>query len=227
MGNLLIAALAELRGDFVEAVRLSGELLGARGTVLPSTLQPIQLMARKAADVRVMGERNLCRVPGRVLEVMLVPERPMPSPGLLDAIRDADLVTVGPGSLYSSVLPNLLVDGVAQAMRETRALRVLVANLMTQPGETDGMDGAEHVRALVEHAGPVLDAALVNARPLDPELVARYARKGSIPVAVDRRALLEVGVAPVEADLLREGPRIRHDSGKVARCLMKLAISGL
>jgi uncharacterized cofD-like protein len=227
MGNLLIAALAELKGDFLEAVRVSGQLLGSKGQVLPCTVSPVQLVARKADGVEVVGERNVVRVPGRVREVALVPERPPPSEGLLDALRAADLITIGPGSLYSSVLPNLLVDGVAQALHETRALKVLVSNLMTQPGETDGMDCLDHVTAVQEHAGPVLDAVLVNLRPIRPEALERYARKGSQPVTVDRRRLLQAGVAPVEADLLKEGPRVRHDSGKVARCLLKMARSGL
>lgn len=227
VGNLLIAALAELKGDFLEAVRLSGQMLGARGRVLPSTLAPVQLVARMDDSTEVVGERNICRAHGRVQRVSLSPRSPPPADGLLEALYQADLVTIGPGSLYSSVLPNLLVDGVAQALRETRALKVMVANLMTQPGETDGMDALDHVRAILDHVGPVLDAVLVNVTPPGEETVRRYARKGAFPVAVDRRALIAAGVVPVEADLLKEGSRIRHDSGKVARCLLKMARTGL
>jgi len=227
VGNLMLAALAEVTGDFTEAVRVLGELLGARGRVLPSTLDQVELVAHKCEGVRIVGERNLASMPGRVQAVSLMPERPRPVPGLLEAIRGADLVTLGPGSLYSSVLPNLMVEGVAQALRETTALRVLVCNLMTQPGETDGMDCAAHVRALIDHAGPVIDAVLVNARQPEPDLLEGYERGGSAPVTVDRRALLELGVAPVEADLIMDGPRIRHDGGKVARCLLRLATHGL
>lgn len=227
VGNLMLAALAEVTGDFTEAVRVLGELLGARGRVLPSTLDPVELVATKCEGVRIVGERNLARTPGRVQSVSLLPERPRPVPGLLEAIRGADLVTLGPGSLFSSALPNLMVEGVAQALRETSALRVLVGNLMTQPGETDGMDCAAHVRALLDHVGPVIDAVLVNATLPQAERLAGYASEGSAPVTVDRRALLELGVAPVEADLLMGGPRIRHDGGKVARCLLSLATHGL
>jgi uncharacterized cofD-like protein len=227
LGNLLITALAQLKGDFLEAVRLSGELLGSKGNVLPCTLDEVHLVAQKADGVEVVGERNLGRIPGRVHHVALSPARPRPVDGLIEAIRNADLITVGPGSLYSSVLPNLLVDGVAQAMRETRALKVMVSNLMTQPGETDGMSCSDHVQAIIDHAGPVLDAVLVNIRQIPPEAMARYAKKGSAPVTVDRRALLRLGVAPVEADLLKEGPRVRHAGNKVARCLLKMARSGL
>jgi uncharacterized cofD-like protein len=125
------------------------------------------------------------------------------------------------------VLPNLLVDGVAQALRETPALKVLVANLMTQPGETDGMDCVAHARAVIEHVGPVIDVVLINGRRPAGEQLSQYARKEQYPVEVDRRGLIELGVIPVEADLLRVGRRVRHDSRKVARCLLQLARRGL
>jgi uncharacterized cofD-like protein len=227
VGNLLIAALAELKGDFLEAVRLSGQMLGAKGQVLPSTLAHVQLVAQMEDLTEVVGERAITRANGRVRRVSLSPRSPPPSDGLIEALHAADLITIGPGSLYSSVLPNLLVDGVARALKETRALKVMVANLMTQPGETDGMDCLDHVRAVLDHVGPVLDAVLVNAKAPEPEAMRRYARRGAFPVTVDRRALISAGVIPIEADLLKEGSKIRHDSRKVARCLLKMARSGL
>lgn len=227
VGNILLAALAELRGDFMEAIEVSERLLGARGRVLPCTLAPTQLVADLADSTRIVGERNIARARSRVCRVSLSPQLPAPSTGVLEAIASADLITIGPGSLYSSVLPNLLVDGVAQALRETRALKVLIANLMTQPGETDGMDAVDHVRAVTEHVGPVVDVVLINGRPPRPERLDWYARKGQHPVAADRRKLIELGVIPFEADLLKDAERIRHDSGKVARCLLTLARNGL
>lgn len=227
VGNLLIAALAELKGDFLEAVRLSAKLLNARGTVLPSTLEPVQLVARMDDGRTVIGERKIARAGHRVKRVSLSPRSPPPAKGILEAIQTADLITIGPGSLYSSVLPNLLVDGVAKALAETRALKVMVANLMTQPGETEGMDCLDHVKAVHDHVGPILDVVLVNATAPSQELLAQYAAKGGFPVKADRRKLIEFGVVPVEADLLKQGRRIRHDARKLARCLMKLARSGL
>jgi len=228
VGNLMIAALTELKGgDFLEAVRLSGRLLGSRGKVLPSTLSSVQLVAKMQDGSVVVGERNIVRSGGRVVQVSLTPAFPPPSEGTLEAIGHADLIAIGPGSLYSSVLPNLLVGGVARALSETRALKVLIANLMTQPGETDGMDCLDHVRAVQAHVGPVLDVVLVNrAEPPGP-LRQWYNARGSQPVTVDRRALIGCGVVPVEAELIKPGRRIRHDPGKVARCLVKLARSGL
>ncbi|HZI09618.1 MAG TPA: gluconeogenesis factor YvcK family protein [Myxococcus sp.] len=227
VGNLLIAALAELKGDFLEAVRVSEELLGVKGRVLPSTLSPVQLVARMEDATEVVGERNISRAHGRIKNVLLSPRSPPPVDGLLEAIYTADLIAIGPGSLYSSLMPNLLVDGVARALCETRALKVMVSNLMTQPGETDNMDCLDHVRAVIDHVGPVLDAVLVNGTTPSEEASKRYALKGQFPVQVDRRAIISAGVIPVEADLLKEGPRIRHDSRKVARCLLKMARSGL
>lgn len=227
VGNVLIAALSELKGDFLEAVRVSGELLGARGRVLPCTLSPVQLVAQMADNTEIIGERNIVRAHGRVRKVSLSPRSPPPSEGLLEAIYEADLIAIGPGSLYSSVLPNLLVDGVAQALKETRALKVLVANLMTQPGETDGMDCLDHVRAIVDHVGPVLDVVLINGTMPEDDAIRRYKLKGAYAVPCSRRDIIKAGVVPVEADLLKEGSKIRHDSRKVARCLLKMARSGL
>jgi uncharacterized cofD-like protein len=227
VGNLLLTALTELKGDFLEAVRLSGQLLGIKGQVLPSTLAPVQLVARMEDSTEVVGESNICRAHGRIQRVLLSPQAPPPVDGLLESIHSADLIVIGPGSLYSSVMPNLLVAGVAQALRESRALKVMVSNLMTQPGETDGMDCLAHVRAVIDHVGPVLDAVLINGTAPSEEAARCYARKGQFPVTVDRRALISAGVVPVVADLLKDGPRVRHDSRKVTRCLLKMARSGL
>ena len=227
VGNLLITAMAELKGDFLEAVKASAALLGARGTVLPSTLAPVELVAYKADGACVVGERNLARAQGRVLRIDLRPKSPPAVDDAVEAIAGADLISIGPGSLYSSVLPNLLVDGIATALRQTTALKVWIANLMTQPGETDGMDGADHLHALIDHAGPVVDLALINASPAPPLAVERYARRGSQPVLFDRAAMVKAGVVALELDLLRDGHLIRHDGRKVARRLLRLARCGL
>jgi len=223
LGNLLLAALTELQGDFLEAVRLTAQLVEARGTVLPSTLEPVHLLAELVDGRRLVGQRNLAHVSARVQRVSLHPSRPAASAGVLEAIARADLVTLGPGSLYSSVIPNLLVDGVADALRATHAKRVLVANLMTQPGETTGLDAVDHVRAVLDHAGPVVDVVLLNSTPLPPAAVERYLGQGAEPVRVELDRLRSLGVAPVQADLLRTGPRIRHDARKLARTLLGIA----
>jgi uncharacterized cofD-like protein len=226
VGNLLITAMAELKGDFLEAIKSSAHLLGVRGTVLPCTLSPVELVAYKAGEACVAGERNLGRVPGRVVRVGLRPKAPPALDAALEAIESADLISIGPGSLYSSILPNLLVDGIARALKRTRALKVLISNLMTQPGETDGMDCADHLRAVIDHVGPMIDVVLVNGTPLDPQIVQRYAGRGSEPVLFDRASVVRAGVIPLEADLLKEGAQIRHDGRKLARRLNRIARCG-
>lgn len=227
VGNLMIAALAELKGDFLEAVRVSGMLLGARGTVLPSTLEPVQLVAEMADETRLVGERKIATARKQVRRISLCPRRPPPSQGVIEAINAADLITIGPGSLYSSVMPNLLVDGVSDALQHSRALKVMVANLMTQPGETDGMTAADHVRAVIDHVGHVVDVVLINCARPSSDVAERYADQGAQSVRYDRRELLDLGVVPLEVDVLRSGKKIRHDPGKLARVLLKLARSGL
>jgi uncharacterized cofD-like protein len=222
VGNLVLAALTEMHGDFLQAIRSASRLLDTRGTVLPSTVDTVQLVAELEDGRRVVGERHLVREGTRVRRVFLHPSRPAPADGVLEAIAAADLVTLGPGSLYSSVLPNLLVDGVAEALQTTRARRVLVANLMTEPGETAGMGAVDHVRALLEHAGPVVDVALLNSAPLDATRLCRYARTGAEPVSTDLERIRALGVVPVEADLLKAGRRLRHDATKLGKALLSV-----
>jgi uncharacterized cofD-like protein len=144
----------------------------------------------------------------------------------VDAILDADLVVLGPGSLYSSVVATLLCGGVPEALAATSAIRVLVVNLFTQPGETDGYGAADHVRAIEHHVGRVVDAVLVHAAPFAPAMVAAYAAQGSHPVAPGREALRALGVASFEADLLGEGDPARHDPAKLAAALLAVAGAG-
>ncbi|HZW90008.1 MAG TPA: gluconeogenesis factor YvcK family protein [Myxococcaceae bacterium] len=222
LGNLVLAALTEMHGDFLQAIRSASRLLDARGTVLPCTIDPVQLVAELEDGRRVVGERHLARAQGRIRRVLLHPARPSAAEGVLEAIASADLVTLGPGSLYSSVLPNLLVDGVADALQATRGRRVLVANLMTEPGETAGMGAVDHVRAVLEHAGPVVDVVLLNSEPLDATLLDRYARTGAEPVRTDLERIRALGVVPVEADLLRIGRHLRHDARKLGKALISV-----
>jgi uncharacterized cofD-like protein len=223
VGNLMLTALSELRGDFLGAVRFAGLLLGARGRVLPSTLRPVQLVAELADGRRIVGEKEIVRARGRVKRLELTPSQPPPAPGVLSALENADVVVIGPGSLYSSLLPNLLIGGVAEALQNSRALKVLVLNLMTQPGETEGYSAAEHVEALLAHAGPVVDCVLVNDSSLPSDLLARYAQRGSEPVGVDVMALRKLGVSVVRAPLSAGGNLIRHQSRKLGHSVVRLA----
>jgi len=226
LGNLFLSALHSLEGDFLGAIRRAESLLQCAGRVLPATLEPVQLLGVLEDGSEIRGEHNFDRPRSTTISrVELLPRAPRATPGVLEAIRAADVVVLGPGSLYTSVIPNLLVRGVAEALRETSALRVLVQNLMTQPGETDGLDAAGHVRAVQAHAGDVIDVLLVE--PLDdlpPALRAGYAARGQRPVFYERRAVAALGVLPLEADLLARGRRVRHDPEKAAAAVLGIAL---
>jgi len=223
VGNLVIGALSQLRGDFLDAVRVAGNLLGARGRVLPSTLRRVQLVADLDDGRRIVGEQAITQAGRRIERLVLDPPSPPPAPGVLTAIELADVVVLGPGSLYSSILPNLLVGGVAEALARSRALKVLVLNLMTQPGETDGYGAADHVQALHEHVGPLLSCVLAHAGEHAPAQVARYAKEGAHPVTVDGNRLEALGVHLVQADIAARSARVRHDARKLAAWILRLA----
>ncbi|AKU90658.1 gluconeogenesis factor YvcK family protein [Vulgatibacter incomptus] len=226
LGNLLITALTSLEGDFLSAVERAGRMLGCQGRILPATLEPVHLIGRLSDGSRIVGERTFDRRRSSPIErVELAPGAPPASPGVLEAIRQADAIVLGPGSLYSSVISNLLVAGVADAIRQSSAVRILVQNLMTQPGETDDLDAAGHVRAVLRHAGDVADFLLVDRGRSHPrELLDRYARRGQVPVVLDESLVLSQGVIPIGAELAAKRGRIRHDPDKVAAAVLGLVL---
>jgi uncharacterized cofD-like protein len=222
VGNLVLTALAQQLGDFSAAVQAAGELLGAQGRVLPATDRSVELVATLDDGRVIRGESAIAAARGRVGRLALGSPAPAPQ-AALDAIAEADLVVLGPGSLYSSIIATLLVDGMAEALAAARGARVLVVNLFTQPGETDGYDAADHVRAIERHVGPVVDAVLVHGPSLSPSLVDAYAAQGSHPVPVAREALEAMGVVAVEANLLaHDGESARHDAAQVAAALTRI-----
>ena len=223
VGNLVLAALAQRLGDFGEAVEAARRLLGARGRVWPSTTRRAELVATLADGRVVRGETAIAAARGRVARLAL--ERPVPaSPEARRAVAEADLVVLGPGSLYSSIIAALLPDGMAEALAACRGRRVLVMNLVTQPGETDGYDAADHLRAIHRHAGPVVDVVLAHGRPLPERLVSAYAAEGARPVSCDREALAGLGVSTVAIDALVPGAKARHDRRKLAAALLDIAL---
>jgi uncharacterized cofD-like protein len=224
-GNLFLAALTSLTGDFSEAVRLSSEILATRGHIYPATAANIELQALMDDGTRVCGETKITASKCRVEELFLVPPAPEPLPQTLEAIARADLITVGPGSLFTSLIPNLLVSGIPEAIRESPAIKVYVCNLMTQANESLGRTAADHIRALYDHAGgPIFYYALINQRPASDELKAKYALEGASQIVVDLEAIESLGVCPVLADYLFEDGVARHDTDRVARDLLDLVI---
>ena len=223
-GNLFLAALTSLTGDFGEAVRLSSEILATRGHIFPATTANIELEALMQDGTRVRGETKITASKGRIEELFLVPADPDPMPQTLEAIANADLITLGPGSLFTSLIPNLLVRGIADAIRDSHAIKVFVCNLMTQANESLGRTAADHIRALNEHADcQLFDYALINRTPASPDLKAKYALEGASQIVADLEAIEALGVCPVLGDYLYEDNVARHNTERVAEDLLQVA----
>jgi len=223
-GNLFLAALTSITGDFSEAVRLSSEILVTRGHIYPATTSNVELEALMEDGTRVRGETKITASKGRIRELFLVPPDVEPLPQTLEAIAQADLITIGPGSLFTSLIPNLLVRGISQAIAASSAIKVYICNLMTQANESLGRTAADHIRALQGHAqNRIFDYALLNERPASPQLKAKYALEGATQVVADVDAIQQLGVTPLLGDYLDEGEVARHATDRIARDLMRLA----
>jgi uncharacterized cofD-like protein len=215
-GNLFLAAMTGVTGNFDEAIKVSSRVLNVKGRVLPSTLAVARLCA-KMADGRVIeGETNITEARGAIEQVYLDPPFAAPLDEVITAIRDADAIVLGPGSLYTSIMPNLLVDRIGREIEAASAVKIYVCNVMTQPGETDGYTASEHVRVLLRGAGAnVCDVAVVNDE-LPRKLREAYAEEGQLPVVVDEDALRKLGVRVVRANVISETDTVRHDSDRLA-----------
>ena len=222
-GNLFLAALTSITGDFAEAVRLSAEILLTRGHIYPSTTANVELEALMEDGTRVRGETRITASKGKIRELFLIPPDAQPLPQTLDAIANAHLITIGPGSLFTSLIPNLLVRGIPKAIVESHAVKVFVCNLMTQANESLGLTAADHIRALTAHAGAQLfDYALLNRTPASRDMKAKYALEGASQIVVDLEAIKSLGVCPLLGDYLDEGAVARHATDRVAKDLMAL-----
>jgi uncharacterized cofD-like protein len=222
-GNLFLAALTAITKDFSEAVRLSSEILATRGHIHPATTSNVELEALMEDGSRVRGETKITASKERIQELLLVPPDVEPLPETLDAIANADLITIGPGSLFTSLIPNLLVRGISRAIAQSPAVRVFICNLMTQANESLGRTAADHIRALNKHAGAqMFDYALINIKPASSALKAKYALEGATQVVVDLPAIEGLGVKPLLGNYLDEGDVARHATDRIARDLMQL-----
>ncbi len=223
LGNLLIAALTEITGDFDEAVRQMHEILAIRGRVMPPTTADVTLCAELADGSHVRGELAVTTARD-IRRVYLDPPDP---PALEEAVRavwDADLVVIGPGSLFTSVMPNLLVPDLADALRQTPAVRIYVSNVMTQPGETDGFSAPDHVAVVEQHVGePVFEFVLLNDGRPGKDVLARYEEEGAHFVAPDAPAIAAMGYIPIMRSLVSQDNWARHDPSKLSRALITLA----
>jgi uncharacterized cofD-like protein len=226
-GNLFLTALTNITGDFPAAVQVSAQVLAIRGRIYPSTAQNVTLEAELADGTIVPGETRISRSRKPIARLRLVPRRVRPLAEVVRAIRAADLILVGPGSLYTSILPNLLVPGILKAMASSRALRVYIANLMTQPGETRRYTAADHVRAIYEHTHPGLfDAVVINRASVAPRLLRRYAAQGAEPVDPSYSELEKMGLRCVSGALLREDGKVRHHEQRLTKLLIDSFVRG-
>src|SRR4051812_1386240 len=228
LGNLLLAALTQQTGDFSRAIEQLGSMIGSRGRVLPSTLENVRLRAELESGETINGETQIVCDASPVRRLSLEPSA-RPLPDTLAALVNADGIVVGPGSLYTSVLPNLLVDGVAATIHGVNAVRIYVANLMTEPGETEHYTLDDHLRVIRAHTGfDLFDYILVNRRPIDDEAARLYAAQRSEPVFVERLLRYARGAQLVECDLAVEwgGRKIRHHPRSLARAIRALVAAG-
>jgi uncharacterized cofD-like protein len=223
-GNLFLAALTSLTSDFSEAVRLSSEILLTRGHIYPATTSNIELEALMEDGSRVRGETKITASKGRIQELFLVPPDVDPMPQTLEAIANADLITIGPGSLFTSLIPNLLVKGISQAILDSNAAKVYICNLMTQANESLGLSAADHIHALNRHAqGQLFDYAVLNRTPASTEMKANYATEGACQIVNDLDTIEAMGVIPVLGDYLEEARVARHNFTRAAHDVLELA----
>jgi uncharacterized cofD-like protein len=226
-GNLFLTALTQLTGDFATAIKLSSEVLAIAGQIFPSTASSVVLQAKLEDGSWVSGESLISRSRSPIERISVRPTRPLPLPETLKAIEDADIITFGPGSLYTSVIPNLLVEGIPEAIRRSSALKAYFCNLMWQPGETHRYRASDHVDAINKHAGGnLLDCIIVNTKPIGAPLRKRYAQQEAKPVEVDYDRLNQMGLRVMGEDLLARSDKARHDSHRAASVAIQLALMG-
>ncbi len=222
-GNLFLTALAGITGDFYQAILTAESLLSVRGRILPATLTDVRLVAKGASGRRYQGESAIGQAGETLSELELEPAAPAPFPAALAALSAADLIVLGPGSLYTSILPNLLIPGIRRAVCQSKAKVAVALNLMTQPGETDGMSGQDHLEAIERHVGrELVDVVLLNSTPLPADRLALYEATGSRPVELEAGALKARGITVVATDLLSETGLLRHDPAKLASAVLGL-----
>jgi uncharacterized cofD-like protein len=233
LGNLLLTALTDITGGFDNAILAASEVLAIRGDIYPSTLDDVRLRATLADGTELVGEvaisgSHLGESPAkkpdhaRIMHLAIDPADAKPVGRALEAIAAADMILIGPGSLYTSVIPNLLIKPLADALRRAKALRVYICNVMTQPGETEGYTAEEHLSAVVEHAGLVADVMILNGRRPSEVILETYAAQQQHPVQFDINAIRELGVTPFFGDIIEEGNYVRHDSAALAETVFRL-----
>ena len=225
-GNLFVAALTDITGDFAHAVQLASKILATRGRIYPATTVNATLVAHMEDGSIVRGETNITASKQRIAELVIDPPTAAAMPETLDAIERADLITVGPGSLYTSLITNLLVQGIPSALAQARGIRVFICNLMTQANESLGLSASEHIERIYEHTrAPIFDYAIVNTVPFSPETLARYAAEHAAPIVPDIDRIEKLGVRCIVGDFASEDNVVRHAANRVTSALLALGNS--
>lgn len=233
LGNLLLTALTDIAGGFDNAILAASEVLAIQGDIYPSTLEHVRLRATLADGSELIGEvaisgsllgdrRKAPRPHARIVHLGIDPPDAQPPARSLEALQQADLILIGPGSLYTSVIPNLLIKPITETIRAAKALRVYICNVMTQPGETDGYTAQDHLSAIIEHAGLVVDVMILNGRRPSDAILQAYEAQKQFPVQFDIAAIRELGVTPFFGDIIAEGDFVRHDSRALAETIFRL-----
>jgi uncharacterized cofD-like protein len=226
-GNLFLMALTQIMGDFPDAVRVSSEVLKIAGHIYPSTNANVSLEAVLEDGSTVVGETRISRSKQRIKRIRLSPRRVSPLPAALTAIAEADVITLGPGSLFTSMVPNLLVEGIPAAIRKSLAVKACFVNLMSQPGETTAFRASDHIQTIHRHAGgSFLDYAVVNIRPITSAMKKRYAQEEALPVESDIDAIFKMGLKVMAGKLADLTDKVRHDPAATAAVVVKLAQEG-
>lgn len=223
LGNLLIAAMTEITGDFVAGIKALSRVLAVRGTVLPSATQSIVLSAKLEDGSIVVGESQIPKARKRIEQVMIDPVDVAPVPEAVEALMEADVIVIGPGSLYTSILPNLLVSGISSAIRASKAKKVFVTNVMTQPGETDHFTAADHIDTIHAHVGNGLfQYVIVNNGDIPADVLEVYRRKGQEIVTYDAHRLQSYGYDVIADHIILHETFLRHDAARVSEHIMNL-----
>lgn len=232
-GNLFLAAMNGISENFEEAVRKMSDVLAVTGRVLPVTLEDIRLVAELEDGCIIKGESNIGNHnqvhPGRISRVFIDPPDAKPLDEVIDAVMDADVVVLGPGSLFTSILPNLIIDGVNDAIKRSNAIKIYVCNIMTQPGETDGFDVVDHIRAIEEHCfDGIIDFCIVNKSEIPGDLKERYKLEGAQPVEISPNTLGMLGAEIISGDYFNVFKnKIRHDTRKLSKTIMQLVAENM
>ena len=222
-GNLFITVMTKLTGDFEKAVKESSRVLAIRGQVIPSTLNNVSLVAHYKDGSTIEGEAAIPKKKRPIARVFLKPQESCATPEALKAIAEAQVIILGPGSLYTSVIPNLLIKELERAIAASSALKVYICNVMTQAGETEGYSAFDHIKAIIEHSSPkIIDSCIVNSAKIPKELLEKYSLESSYPVNVELQKIRQAGYRVIEDDIVDVKDYVRHDSAKLARIIIGL-----